>query len=126
MIKTELEHKCSLCSKNYSSKYNLNKHEKKCKLKIKSDDELKCEFCQKIYSHNLTLQNHYKKCLYKKLKDFELKNQNLITDINNLRNENFILKQEKLKLEIEIKIRSEISTVNTTITNNYTSKDNEW
>lgn len=27
-------YKCNLCNKNYSSKYNLNKHTEKCKVKI--------------------------------------------------------------------------------------------
>jgi len=128
-------HKCNLCNKNYSSKYNLNKHLEKCKVKITSENELNCEFCNKIYSSKSTLKNHYQKCLHKKLKDTELKHEKLIIDndkiqtelkneINNLKNENFNLQQEKFKLEIELKLRSEISTGNTTITNNYTSNNN--
>ncbi len=49
---------CSNCHKTYSNKSNLNKHLKKCELKI----TFSCEFCNAILSDKDSLKRHLVIC----------------------------------------------------------------
>jgi hypothetical protein len=47
---TSIDNMCTHCNKNYSNKYNLNKHLKTCKMKIDYDNQLKIDHLQEIVS----------------------------------------------------------------------------
>ena len=116
MTRNPSEYKCEMCNKYYSTKFNLQKHVKICKIKIENEKQTTCIGCEKTFNSIFTLNTHYKKCVYKKLIDLELEN-------NNLKSLCETIKEEKIKLEIELKLRSDLP-VGTTITNNYTSNNN--
>jgi len=117
------EVKCNECNKFYNTKSGLIKHMKICQIK----SERKCDFCNKIYQSLSTLNNHHKKCVYKINKDLENKNEFLLSENEKLKDTIETLKNEKVRLEIELRLRTEIvpvATSRTTITNNYTSNNN--
>lgn len=117
------EVKCNECNKFYNSKSGLLKHMKICKIK----SEIKCDFCNKIYQSLSTLNNHHKKCVHKINKDLENNNEFLLSENKKLKDTIETLKNEKVRLEIELRLRTEIvpvATSSTTITNNYTSNNN--
>ena len=108
--------KCDNCLKYYSSKHSLLKHLKKCNEDNETKNENKCDYCNKVYNTIYNLKNHYQVCLYKKIKDLETKAEKLESLCETL-------KEEKIKLEIELKLRCQMPIGNTTITNNYTSNN---
>jgi len=80
---------CDFCKKEFSSKGNLNLHQKTAKycLELQGKDVtiLKCEFCLKSFTCNKNLNEHLQTCKEKKKKEYT---KDFVTKIKRLKEEN--------------------------------------
>ena len=94
---------CEYCKKKYSSKSNLNNHQKTAKYCLKIQNELglsscenksyRCKYCDKTFSSNQRLNYHLENCV-KKFDIMITENQKLKESIAGLTAENKILKEQ--------------------------------
>jgi hypothetical protein len=77
---------CGDCTKNFKSKFNLERHSSSCKKKPIILD-FKCSFCPKSYTRKWYMQQHEKTCKNKddriRILELELENEKLKNKINN-------------------------------------------
>jgi hypothetical protein len=118
---------CEFCKKILSTVYSLKTHQKTVKsclqIQGKTNNHFKCEFCLKIYTTKDSLLSHHKSCKEKKLlveKKEKIKHQD---ELENIKNENVILKKqidllkENHLIEIE-KYKNKIEKYKNEIKNN--------
>ena len=101
--------KCQYCNKDFSTKYNLKRHNNICNNKnnicnnenniINNENiinnKFKCEYCESIFSRKYLVTRHYNNCKIKELKD---KINELETQINELNNK--LTKYENNEIKI--------------------------
>ena len=116
---------CKFCDKNFTTKSNLNYHQKNTKYCLKIQGNLNstilCQYCKKSLSSNRVLKTHITQCtsylLYENSKKYEDKISFLEQQLSDkdLR----IKELEKQMLDVTIKAVSKSTTTNKTLINNY-------
>ena len=110
---------CNSCTKNFKSKYNLERHDKSCKGKP-IITKFKCEYCFKYLCKKQSLEEHKEICKSKKIKDelFETKDKLFETKLKLKDQEiDFLKKQLKAapKVVNTTNIINNITTTNKTV-----------
>ena len=76
--------KCQYCNKDFSTKYNLKRHNNICNNENNiCNNKFKCEYCESIFSRKYLVTRHYANCNIKELKDKIKLLENQINDLNN-------------------------------------------